>query len=209
MAPVDGHATDRANLPSRKVLVKLLVTARVDGSVGGMKPAATAPPPAAPATATRVAYLVYRVERRLRARIDEAVRAHGVTTTEYVTLSVLRRHEGMSSAELARWAFVTPQAMNLVVSALEKRGLVHRRSDPQHRRVLRTTVTAKGFDALERCDRSMDVIEADMLGNLPSENVEQLRELLAGCAHSLEATRPRLPVQFEAPQKSAAASRPA
>jgi DNA-binding MarR family transcriptional regulator len=115
----------------------------------------------------------------------------------------------MSSAELGRWAFVTPQAMNLVVSALEKRGLVRRRSDPQHRRVLRTMVTPKGFDVLEHCDRSMDVIEADMLGDMPAASVEELREMLAACAHALEATRPRPPIQFGTPQESGAAGKPA
>ena len=138
-------------------------------------------------------YLVYRVERQLRTRLDEAVRAHGVTTTEYVTLSVLRQRDGLSSAQLARWAFVTPQAMNLVVSALEKRGLVRRRPDPDHGRVLRTSVTTKGVGVLERCDRSMDLIEADMLKDLDTDDIELLRQMLAACAHALESTRPRLP----------------
>ncbi len=159
-----------------------------------MKPTVgPAPTGVEPGSRARVSYLVYRVERRLRARLDQAVRAHGITTTEYVTLSVLRQRDGMSSAELARWAFVTPQAMNLVVSALEKRGLVRRRPDPAHGRVLRTSVTARGLTALERCDRSMDVIEADMLQGLQSDELELLRSMLASCAHSLEATRPRLP----------------
>jgi hypothetical protein len=48
----------------------------------------------------RVGYLIYRVERRLRVRLDEAVGAHGVTTTEYVTLSVLRERDGLSCAQL-------------------------------------------------------------------------------------------------------------
>src|SRR5664279_3388822 len=109
-----------------------------------------APPPVAPeATIPRVGYLVYRVERRLRKRLDDAVSGAGVTTTEYVTLSVLRARDGLSCAQLARWAFVTPQAMNLVVSALERRGLVHRRPDPHHRRVLRASVTAKGRKVLD------------------------------------------------------------
>ena len=30
----------------------------------------------------RIGYLVYRLERRLRARLDQAVRTHGVTATE-------------------------------------------------------------------------------------------------------------------------------
>ena len=135
-------------------------------------------------------YLVYRVERQIRARLDEALLPHRVTTNEYVTLSVLRERDGLSSAQLARWAFVTPQAMNLVVSALERRGLVKRRPDPERRRVLRASVTAKGLGVLDRCDRSMDEIEADMLANLAPDTVELVRAGLADAARSLEASRP-------------------
>jgi DNA-binding MarR family transcriptional regulator len=146
--------------------------------------------PAEAASVPRVGYLVYRVERRLRARLDEELRLLGVSTPEYVTLSLLRERDGLSCAQLARWGMVTPQAMNLVISALERRKLVRRRPDPQHRRVLRASVTAKGLELLERCDRSVDVIEADMLGDLPAEKVEVLRDALAACAHGLKATTP-------------------
>ncbi len=146
-----------------------------------------------PPNESRIGYLVYRLERRLRNRLDDAVRAQGVTTTEYVTLSVLRRHDGMSSAELARWAFVTPQAMNSVITALEKRRLVRRRPDPQHRRVLRTSLTRTGHDVLAGCERSMDLIERDMLAHITPEDVGALRSMLVRCAHSLEASRPMPP----------------
>lgn len=160
-----------------------------------MKPASSPALRAAPTGfPTRVGYLVYRLERQIRARLDDAVRAHGVTTTEYVTLSVLRRHDGMSGAQLARWAFVTPQAMNVLISTLESRRLVRRRRDPNHGRVLRISVTRKGLELLDRCDASMDIIESDMLGQVPPEAVETLRGLLADCAHALEATRPRPPL---------------
>jgi DNA-binding MarR family transcriptional regulator len=152
------------------------------------------PTPAVAAPPSRVSYLVYRLERRLRSRLDHAVRAHGLSTTEYVTLSVLQRHDGMSCAQLARWAFVTPQAMNVVISALEKRRLVRRRPDVQRRRVLRASVTAKGLEVLDACERAMDVIEGDMLGALEPETVELLRTTLAACAHSLEASRPPFPL---------------
>jgi DNA-binding MarR family transcriptional regulator len=144
-------------------------------------------------THARVGYLVYRLERRLRARIDQAVRAYGVTATEFVTLSVLRERDGLSCAQLARLAFVTPQAMNLVVSALERRGLVERQPDPDHRRVLRASVTRAGLEILDRCDEAMDGIESDMLADLPPETIETVREALALCARSLEATRTLLP----------------
>jgi DNA-binding MarR family transcriptional regulator len=149
-------------------------------------------------TRSRVGYLVYRVERRLRSRLDEALRHHGATTTEYVTLSVLRQHDGMSCAELARWAFVTPQAMNAVISRLEQRRLVRRRRDPTHGRVLRASVTAKGLEALARCDHAMDTIEQDMLRDVAPEAADALGQTLASCAHALEATRPRLPPRVSA-----------
>jgi DNA-binding MarR family transcriptional regulator len=156
---------------------------------------ATAAAPVRLPAEPRIGYLIYRVERRLRVRLDEAVAAHGITTTEYVTLSVLRDRDGLSSAQLARWAFVTPQAMNLVIGALERRGLIRRRPDPNHGRVLRASVTAKGLRILERCDREMDAIEADMLDELPPETIDIVREALWSCAHGLEATlaesRPR------------------
>ena len=145
--------------------------------------------------APRIGYLVYRVERRLRGRLDDELRVHGVSTPEYVTLSLLRERDGLSCAQLARWALVTPQAMNLVIAGLEKRRLVRRRPDPKHRRVLQASVTSKGLEVLEGCDRSMDRIESDMLGDLPPETVEVVRAALGSCAHSLEAAnrapRPR------------------
>jgi DNA-binding MarR family transcriptional regulator len=155
-----------------------------------MDRAIAAKPVSPPVHAPRIGYLIYRVERRLRVRLDEAVASHGITTTEYVTLSVLRERDGLSCAQLARWAFVTPQAMNLVIGALERRALIRRRPDPHHGRVLRASVTPKGLKILERCDRDMDAIEADMLGDLPPDTVETVREALWSCAHGLEATLP-------------------
>ena len=155
-----------------------------------MERATAANPLSSTVAVPRIGYLVYRVERRLRVRLDEAVANHGITTTEYVTLSVLRERDGLSCAQLARWAFVTPQAMNLVIAALERRGFIRRRPDPNHRRVLRASVTAKGLKVLEGCDRDMDAIEDDMLAGLAPETLDTVRDALRSCAHSLEATRP-------------------
>jgi DNA-binding MarR family transcriptional regulator len=146
--------------------------------------------PAEKASVPRVGYLVYRVERRLRARLDEEMRQCGVSTPEYVALSVLRERDGLSCAQLARWALVTPQAMNLVIGGLERRRLVRRRPDPKHRRALRASVTPKGLETLARCDGAMDRIEADMLGDMEPETVEVVRAALGSFAHSLGATSP-------------------
>jgi DNA-binding MarR family transcriptional regulator len=144
------------------------------------------PPAAAPdAPLPRVSYLVFRLERRIRARLDEALARHGITTTEYMALSELRVRNAPSSADLARIAFVTPQAMNLVIRDLERRGLIRRAPHPNGGRALRTRLTHQGTTILGRCDRTLDDIEAVMLAELDSLSRKTLAETLTVCARAL------------------------
>jgi DNA-binding MarR family transcriptional regulator len=133
----------------------------------------------------RVSYLVFRVERRIRARLDEALSRRGVTTTEYMALSELQVRDGLSSAQLARIAFVSPQAMSLVIRDLENRGLIRRRPDPNQRRVLRTSLTRKGLNTLRRCDAALDEIEDVMLDGVDDAGRKTLAETLTECARAL------------------------
>jgi DNA-binding MarR family transcriptional regulator len=149
-----------------------------------------APQPAA--SAPRLSYLVFRLERRIRARLDEALARHGVTTTAYMALSELRLRDGLSSAELARIAFVTPQAMNLVIRDLEQRGLVRRDPHPNGGRVLCARLTRRGLSVLKRCDRSLDEIEEVMLAEVDDATRKVLADGLTLCARALrpEGRRP-------------------
>ena len=139
----------------------------------------TAPP------VPRISYLVFRLERRIRTQLDEALAAHGITTTEYLVLSELRLRDGPSSAELARVAFVTPQAMNLVIRDLEQRGLIRRDPHPDGGRILRTRLTRQGTTTMQRCDKVFDNLEALMLGELDGATRDALVEGLTSCAQSL------------------------
>jgi DNA-binding MarR family transcriptional regulator len=133
-----------------------------------------------------LSYLVFRLERRIRARLDQALAQHGVTTTEYMVLSELRLRDGASSAQLARIAFVTPQAMNLVIRDLEQRGLIRREADPNGGRVLRASLSRTGKTVLRRCDRALDEIERVMLAALEDEDRKSLGDRLTECAHALQ-----------------------
>ncbi|MBB6470967.1 MarR family winged helix-turn-helix transcriptional regulator [Sphaerisporangium rubeum] len=153
------------------------------------------PPPAprvrrAAPPAPRLSYLVYRLERRIRAHLDEALSELGMTTTAYMALSELRTRDGVSSAELARIAFVTPQAMNLVVRDLEQRGLIRRDPHPDGGRVLCVRLTREGVAALRRCDRLLDDIEEAMLAEIGPLTRETLVQNLTLCARALRPDTP-------------------
>jgi DNA-binding MarR family transcriptional regulator len=133
----------------------------------------------------RVSYLVKRVERALRTRLDAALEPLGVTTTEYTALSVLARRSGLSSAQLARRSFVSDQAMNQVVMVLERNGWIERSPDPRHARILRAKLTRAGRSILAACDRETAPIERRLLEGLSSDDAKRLREILEICATSL------------------------
>ena len=133
----------------------------------------------------RVSYAVGRLERVLRRRLTAAVEPDGLTLPAYTALSVLRAQDGLSNAQLARRSLVTPQSMSEVLGLLVEHGYVRRRAEPGHGRVIRNELTKAGSRALARCDRAVDAVEREMLGELESDEVAGLRDVLLRCARAL------------------------
>ncbi len=73
--------------------------------------------------------------------MDEALRPIMLTTPQYAVLCAVEAEAGLSNARLARAAFVTAQTMQGVLVNLERDGLLERRPDPAHGRILRSELT--------------------------------------------------------------------
>jgi DNA-binding MarR family transcriptional regulator len=137
-------------------------------------------------TEPRLSYVIGRLERVLRRRLAAAVEPAGLTLPAYTALSVLRAQDGLSNAQLARRSLVTPQSMSEVLTLLVDKGYVRRRAAPGHGRVIRTELTRAGRRALEHCDRAVDEIEREMLGDLDAGEVANLRDVLIRCGQELD-----------------------
>ncbi|MCM5704405.1 MarR family winged helix-turn-helix transcriptional regulator [Larsenimonas salina] len=124
---------------------------------------ADGPPP------TRVAYLIGRLDRALRRHISEAVQPLGVTMQQYTALSVLARRSPLSNAKLAEKSLVSPQAANEMVKSMESKGLVERRPDPNHGRLIQISMTDKGQRVLGACDSAVIALEECMLEDMSTD----------------------------------------
>jgi DNA-binding MarR family transcriptional regulator len=71
-----------------------------------------------------------------------------LTLPERAALSRLDRSGPASSAELARAEQITPQAMGMTLGALESRGFVERRKDPDDGRRIIMSLTPSGGEIL-------------------------------------------------------------
>jgi DNA-binding MarR family transcriptional regulator len=134
----------------------------------------------------RLSYVIGRLDRVLRRRLSAAVEPAGLTLPAYTALSVLRAQDGLSNARLARRSLVTPQSMSEVLSVLVEQGYVRRLAEPGHGRVIRIELTKAGRGVLERCDRAVDEVERQMLGDLDAGEAAGLRDVLVRCGRTLE-----------------------
>jgi DNA-binding MarR family transcriptional regulator len=127
----------------------------------------------------RLTYLIKRLEMAERARMEEVLQAQGMTLHQYTALSLLERRDGLSSAQLARRHFVTPQAMNQLVATLERDDLIRREPDEVNRRILRATLTDRGRERLAACHQAVDELERRMLADFTPEQEREFRDALA------------------------------
>ncbi|HEY6016402.1 MAG TPA: MarR family transcriptional regulator [Gaiellaceae bacterium] len=139
----------------------------------------------------RISYVIARVERAVRAAINDRVRPFGLTTQQYTTLSILGHKGGLSNAQLARRTNMTPQSMSELIEALESKGLLVRKAHPNHRRVFPASLTPKGCKVLTACDAAVDDMEDEMLRELAHDERERLRASLITAARGLNAGFPR------------------
>lgn len=153
----------------------------------------------------RTIYLLNQANYALRSILDGRLRAVSMTGIQYTILSLVERHEGISSAELSRRFFVTAQTMNEIIAGMVQRGLISRKEDPANKRVLRLKLTARGRKTLRECDTIADEIEHAAFDWMADEALENLRECLRVLTRTCE--RGLTPTHLQAPNGAASTRR--
>ena len=122
--------------------------------------------------------------------VNEAISGHGVTTAQIGLMRQLANEPGLSGAELARRLLISPQGVQLGLSALERRGLVERKQDPQHGRIMQAYLTDKGRAVTSAVLTDALTAHERVFGVLTSDEQQVLHDLLAhvvekGTGHTL------------------------
>jgi DNA-binding MarR family transcriptional regulator len=110
--------------------------------------------------------------------VNEAISDYGVSTAQIGLLRQLAGEPGLSGAELARRLLITPQGVQLALSALEGRGLVERKPDPRHGRILRSYLTDEGRSVASEVVADAIAAHDRVFGVLTPDEQETLRSLL-------------------------------
>jgi DNA-binding MarR family transcriptional regulator len=111
--------------------------------------------------------------------LNEAISGHGVTTAQIGLMNRLANEPGLSGAELARRLLITPQGAQLALAALERRGLVERKQDPQHGRIMQAYLTDEGRAKTSAVLADAMAAHESVFGVLTSDEQQLLHDLLA------------------------------
>jgi DNA-binding MarR family transcriptional regulator len=174
---------------SAKRLKSASTTKSNRGRKAASPPAGVRPPP--PGEGKRgeqgyFGYLLRQASAASRLTLERALAKLGATPPQFVVLTMLRAYPGLSGAELARVALLTPQTVGVIIRNLERDGAIRMTPHPVHGRVLQWTLTRRGLTLLEKCRKHAMALERRLAAGLSPQAQATIRRWLAKIAADLQ-----------------------
>jgi DNA-binding MarR family transcriptional regulator len=131
-------------------------------------------------------YLLRQAQAATRLTIERALADLGVTPPQFVVLTMLKAYPGLSGADLARVALLTPQTVGVIIRNLERDGAIEKSPHPVHGRMLQWTLTRRGLALLGKCRRHVMAVERRLARGLSPAAQATIRRWLSRIALSLQ-----------------------
>jgi len=137
-----------------------------------------------------LARLLRITQRSLERRMMKRVAAVGLDMLRPGHMTVLRvldpGETGMRMVDLARDADVTRQAIQQIVTDLERLNIVETLADPADRRARRIRYTPYGRDGYGRCMQEFVALEREVAQALGEERLRELKALLSDLERAVD-----------------------
>jgi DNA-binding MarR family transcriptional regulator len=132
-----------------------------------------------------IAYLLRQAQAATRLTLERALADLGVTTPQFAVLTMLNAYPGLSGADVARVALLTPQTVGVIIGNLERDGAIQKTPHPVHGRVLQWTLTRRGAALLGKCRNRVNAVERRLVAGLGANAEITIRRWLSKIAADL------------------------
>lgn len=130
-------------------------------------------------------YLLRQAQAAARLTLERALADLAVTPPQFAVLTMLKAYPGLSGADVARVALLTPQTVGVIIRNLERDGAIRNMPHPVHGRVLQWTLTRRGVTLLGKCRRHVNAVERRLAAGLGAKAEATVRRWLAKIATDL------------------------
>jgi DNA-binding MarR family transcriptional regulator len=126
---------------------------------------------------------IERTAALLGHQLEQALKAFGVTPTQYNVLRILRGagEHGLCRHEVRDRLIAQVPDVTRLLDRLEEMKLIERERDSVDRRLVNTRITRQGLALLEELDQPVLEFHRAQLGHLGKENLRTLIDLLVRC----------------------------
>jgi DNA-binding MarR family transcriptional regulator len=129
-----------------------------------------------------IGYLLRQAGGAHRLRMERALADLGVTPPQFTVLTMLVAYPGLSNADVARLAMLTPQTVSVIVANLLRSGAIARRPHAVHGRIQHIDVTEAGKALLKQCRSRVKAIEQQILAGFNAAEESVIRRWLVSVA---------------------------
>lgn len=127
-------------------------------------------------------YLLRQAAGAYRHRMDRALADLDVTPPQFAVMTMLNAYPGISNADVARLALLTPQTVSVIIANLERAGTIRRVPHDVHGRILQIELTATGLSLLRRCRKRVHDLERELITGLNETTHAAIRRWLVDVA---------------------------
>jgi DNA-binding MarR family transcriptional regulator len=128
---------------------------------------------------------IIRTNDQFQNRLGRLFRKHGLTSSQYNVLRILRGEgKPMACLDIAERMVQVVPAMTGLIDRLEKQELVRRDRCSEDRRVIFIELTEKGAVLLQQLDEPVMKMHQKLVGHLNPSELKELSRLLEKCRQS-------------------------
>lgn len=148
-----------------------------------------------PNTDDYIGVVISDVARLIRTAFDRRVRALGITRAQWLALTRLHRHPGVSQSDLAEMMEIERASAGRMIDRLEANGWVERRALDGDRRVKRVYLTPEAERVHGRIWGVAEATVEDALRDLSAQEGAQLMRLLSRVKKTLNEDTDGIPAR--------------
>ena len=147
----------------------------------------------------KTAKLMRQLVAAFKARLDEQLKDHHVTSAQLRLLHELREHPGATGAQLARACAVTPQSVQTMLTRAAQNGWTRRGRDEENSRLVTLRLTPAGSRLLQYAETVVASMEDEIWSGVSAAELRALGATLTRALTNLQSASAAAPAAPAAP----------
>lgn len=123
-------------------------------------------------------YLLRIASHSYRLKMEKALQPFSITPPQFTVLKIISVYPGYTNAEIARFASLTPQTVNLMITKLVQFGVISKHAHPENKKVLCLKITSQGETLLEQVTVEINQLEENLELDFKQNEIKVIRKWL-------------------------------